>query len=103
MFHLALELVDQYGFNSLNDYQFVMPRHFVVTPSFIHLSLYHTFHGYCGQLSVTNFTPFVLFRFRGNLFVGDDLFCSESILSESMQKSSKFSVEILALASSEIL
>jgi hypothetical protein len=56
------------------------------------------FNGYCGEFFVINFITFVLSRFRDSLFAANHLLIWERILFDSMQKSSRFLIEIMTLA-----
>jgi hypothetical protein len=58
------------------------------------------FNGYCGELSVINFIKFVLSRFRDSLFAENHLLICERTFFDSMQKSSKFLLEITTLVES---
>jgi hypothetical protein len=72
----------------------------VFTASFIHLSLYQTFNGYCGELSVENYIAFALFRLRGNYLQETVYSFQKALWLTVCRKSSRFLVEILELVSS---
>jgi hypothetical protein len=67
-----LEPTDQYGFSSLNGYQFVS-QGILCTDSSIYLSLRPVLNEDHGELSVINFIIFVLSRFRASLFAANHL------------------------------
>jgi hypothetical protein len=77
-----------------------MPRNSVFTASAIYLSLYPMFNEYCSEYFIINFITFVLSRFSDSLFAENHLLISKRTLFDSMQKSSKFLIEIMTLVSS---
>jgi hypothetical protein len=65
----SLESTDQYGFSSLDDYQFVSQGIFCSLAS-IYLSLYPISNGYCGECFVINFIT-------SDFYVQGQLICSK--------------------------
>jgi hypothetical protein len=59
----------------------------VFTSSFIYISLYQTFNGYCGEYFVINCIAFIFSIFRDSLFAENHLIILERTLFDNMQKS----------------